>query len=129
MDQIANMVNMIKNGSARGHDSVVVPFSNIKFSIAKVLEKNGYISSVDKKMRKGFPVIVVGLAYTEDKSPRVSGVERVSKSSCRIYIGSKDIRSVKNGRGMVVLTTPKGVLTGKEARKELVGGEVLFKIW
>lgn len=129
MDQIANMINMIKNGSTRTHESVVVPFSNIKFSIAKVLEKNGYVSGVEKKMKKGFPVIVINLAYGENNQPKVSGVERVSKSSCRIYIGAKEIRQVKNGRGLMIMTTPKGVLTGTEARKELVGGEVLFKIW
>lgn len=129
MDQIANMINMIKNGSIRGHESVVVPFSNIKFAITQVLEKNGYIKSVEKKMHKGFPVIVIELAYGENGNPRVSGVKRVSKSSCRIYVGSKDIRPVQNGRGTVLITTPKGILTGKEARKELVGGEVLFEIW
>ncbi len=129
MDQIANMINMIKNANLREHESVVVPYSNIKFSIAKVLEKNGYVKDVSKKMRKGFPVLAIDLAYGANGEARVSGVERISKSSCRIYIGTKEIRSVKNGHGMVVLTTPKGILTGREARKELVGGEVLFKIW
>lgn len=129
MDQIANMINTIKNGNRAGHESVVVPFSNIKFAIAQVLLKSGYIKNVEKKMRKGFPVLVIDLMYKDDSTPRVSGVERVSKSSCRIYVGAKEIRSVKNGHGMMVLTTPKGILTGGEAKKELVGGEVLFKIW
>ena len=129
MDQIANMINMIKNANGREHEAVVVSYSNIKFSIAKVLEKNGYVKDVSKKMRKGFPVLNIALNYGEKGEPRVTGVERVSKSSCRVYIGVKEIRTVKNGRGMVVLSTPKGILTGKEARKELVGGEVLFKIW
>ncbi len=129
MDQIANMIIMIKNASARNHESIVVPFSNIKFSIAKVLEKNGYVGVVEKKMKKGFPVLNINLAYGENTEPKVNGVERVSKSSCRVYVGAKDIRPVKNGRGMMLMTTPKGILTGTEARKELVGGEVLFKIW
>lgn len=129
MDQIANMIIMIKNASARNHESIVVPFSNIKFSIAKVLEKNGYVGTVEKKMKKGFPVLNINLAYGENTEPKVNGVERVSKSSCRVYVGAKDIRPVKNGRGMMLMTTPKGILTGTEARKELVGGEVLFKIW
>lgn len=129
MDQIANMINMIKNGNRAGHDSVVVPFSNIKLAIAQVLEKTGYVKKVEKKMHKNFPVLVIELMYKDDSSPRVSGVERVSKSSCRIYVGAKDIRPVKNGFGLMILTTPKGIMTGNEAKKELVGGEVLFKIW
>ncbi|ETB64028.1 TPA: 30S ribosomal protein S8 [Candidatus Nomurabacteria bacterium] len=128
MDQIANMINMIKNGSGRGHESISVPFSKIKYSIVECLLKAGYISSVNKKIKKGFPVIEIGLAYI-DGEPKVKGVSRISKNSCRVYKGVKDIKPVRNGFGMMVLTTPKGILTDKEARKEMVGGEALFKIW
>jgi len=128
MDQIANMIIMIKNASRVEHDSVTVPFSKLKLAIAECLVREGYLVSVNKKMQKNFPVLVLGLAY-KDGEPRVSGVSRVSKSSCRIYSKTKNIHQVKNGRGLMVLTTPKGILTNKQARKELVGGEVLFKIW
>lgn len=128
MDQIANMINMIKNGSRASHEFVTVSYSNLKFAIAQCLVKEGYLISVNKKVKKGYPVLELGLAYT-DGLPKVNEVERVSKSSRRIYKGVKSIRSIRNGYGLMVLSTPKGILTDKEARKEMVGGEVLFKIW
>lgn len=128
MDQIANMIQMIKNASARGHESVVVPHSKIKLAIAECLLRSGFIAGVSKKSRKGFPVLEINLSYVNG-SPKVNDVERVSKSSRRMYTGTRAIRPIKNGFGVMVLTTPKGILTDKEARKELVGGEVLFKMW
>lgn len=128
MDQIANMVNMVKNAGRVEHESVIVPFSKIKHSIAECLVKEGYLASVTKKMKKGFPVLELGIAYV-DGTPKVSGVERVSKSSRRVYKGVKEIRPSRTGSSLTVLSTPKGILTDKEARKEMVGGEVLFKIW
>jgi len=126
MDQIANMINMIKNANSRGHEAVVVSHSKIKFSIAECLVKEGYLKSATKKTQKGFPVIELGLVYNEDGEPKVTGADRISKSSCRVYKGVKDI---KRSHGVTVLSTPKGILTDKEARKEMVGGEVLFKLW
>jgi small subunit ribosomal protein S8 len=128
MDQIANMINMIKNASQRGHEFISVPYSKIKQAIAECLAKEGYILSVNKKMKKGFPILELGLAYV-DGAPKVNGIERISKSSCRVYKGVKDIRSIRNGYGTMFLTTPKGILTDKQARREMVGGEALFKIW
>lgn len=128
MDHIANMLNMIKNANGRSHESITVPYSKIKHAIATCLQKEGYVSSCSKKMRKNHPVLEIELAYV-DGSPKVSGVKRVSKSSRRMYMGVKDIRPVRNGYGIVVLSTPKGVLSGKDARKEMVGGEVLFTLW
>ena len=128
MDQIANMINMIKNGGRAEHESVTVPYSKIKESIANCLMKEGYLSSVSKKTSKGFPILELGLVYV-DGTPKVTGVERVSKSSCRVYKGMKEIKPTRNGYGVMVLTTPKGILTDKQARKEMVGGEVLFKLW
>ena len=128
MDQIANMINMRKNANQREHESVVVPFSNIKMAIAECLVREGYLAGVAKKTKKTFPVIELALAYTNGVG-KIKGVDRVSKSSCRVYNGVKDIRPVKHGQGIMVLTTPKGILTDKQARKEQVGGEVLFKMW
>lgn len=129
MDQIANMMNMIKNASIARHEFVVVPHSKIKFAIAECLVKEGYIKSATKKTKKGFPALEIGLSYNEDGAPKVAGVERVSKSSCRVYKGVKEIKPTRNGFGLTVLSTPKGILTDKQARKEMVGGEVLFKLW
>jgi small subunit ribosomal protein S8 len=128
MDQIANMMNMIKNASVAEHEFITVPYSKIKESIAECLVREGYLASVTKKTKKSFPILELGLAYN-DGAPKVTGVERVSKSSRRIYKRVKEIRPTRNGFGVMVLTTPKGILTDKQARKEMVGGEVLFKLW
>ena len=128
MDQISNMLISIKNGGMAGKDSVAFPYSKLKNAIAVCLEKEGYISSVAKKMKKGVPMLEVGLVYV-DKAPKVKEVERISKQSRRVYFGMKDIHTVRNSSGLLVLSTPKGILSGKDARKEQVGGEALFKIW
>ncbi len=119
---------MIKTGNRAERESVVVPHSKIKQAIADCLVKEGYIKSATKKTKKGFPVLEIGLVYI-DGEPKVTGVERVSKLSRRVYVGVKEIRPTRNGFGLTVMTTPKGVLTNRQARKEMVGGEVLFKIW
>jgi len=119
---------MIKNGSRAGKESVAFPYSKLKNAIAVCLEKEGYIKSVSKKTKKGFPVLEVELIYI-DKKPKVNEVERVSKQSKRVYFALKDIHTVRNSSGLLVLSTPKGILSGKDARKEQVGGEALFKIW
>jgi small subunit ribosomal protein S8 len=129
MDQLANMMNMVKNASLTGHESITVPYSKIKFAVAECLAKEGYLKDVTKKTKKGFPIIELGLVYEEDGTPKVTGTDRVSKSSCRVYKGVKDIKTTRNGYGLTVLSTPKGILTDKQARREMVGGEVLFKLW
>ena len=117
---------MVKNAGRRGHEFVVVPHSKIKFSIAECLVKEGFLKSVTKKTKKGFPIIELGLIYALDGTPKVTGADRISKSSCRVYKGVKEI---KRGYGLTVLSTPKGILTDKQAKKEMVGGEVLFKLY
>ena len=91
MDQIANMMNMVKNSGRAGHESVVVPYSKMKNSIAECLVKEGFLKSVAKKTKKGFPTLELSLIYV-DGQPKITGVERVSKSSCRVYKGVKEIR-------------------------------------
>ncbi|HEY4513278.1 MAG TPA: 30S ribosomal protein S8 [Candidatus Paceibacterota bacterium] len=128
MDSISNMIIIMKNGSLAGKESVLIPYSNMKNAIGECLKKAGYVSEVSKKVKKGQPVLEVGLVYV-DKKPKIAEVERISKQSRRVYFGMKDIHSVRNGTGLLVLSTPKGILSGKEARKEQVGGEALFRIW
>ncbi|MFZ2072152.1 MAG: 30S ribosomal protein S8 [Minisyncoccia bacterium] len=128
MDSISNMIIMMKNASLAGKESVAFPYSKLKNAIAECLKKEGFISSVSKKVKNGMPVLEVGLIYV-DKKPKIAEVERISKQSRRVYFGMKDIHSVRNGFGLLVLSTPKGILSGKEARKEQVGGEALFKVW
>ena len=119
---------MIKNGSLANKASVAMPYSKMKNAIALCLKKEGSVGDVSKKVRKGHPVLEVELLYKEDK-PRITDVERISKSSRRVYMSMKDIHTVRNGSGILVISTPKGIMSGKEARKEQVGGEALFKIW
>jgi len=128
MDQIANMINMIKNANRVGHESIAVPYSKVKHAIAECLVKEGFLKGASKKAKKGIPVLEVELAYV-DGAPKVNGVDRVSKLSRRVYAGVKSIKSTRSGYGSTIMTTPKGILTDKQARKEMVGGEVLFKIW
>jgi len=128
MDSISNMIIIMKNGSLAGKESVSFPYSKMKNAIMECLKKEGYISEISKKTKKGQPILEVRLIYL-DKKPRITEVERISKQSRRVYFRMKDIHSVRNGSGLLVLSTPKGILSGKEARKEQVGGEALFKIW
>lgn len=109
--------------------SVVVPFSKIKFAIAECLKDNGFVTQVSKKTEKNnISVIEIELAYPMGKT-RINDVKRVSKPSRRVYMGMRDIHTIKNGHGMTVFSTPKGIMSDKQARKEQVGGEALFMIW
>lgn len=118
----------MKNGSFAGKESVFLPYSKMKNAIAECLKKEGYISNISKKIKKDQPMLEIELIYV-DKKPKITEVERISKQSRRVYFGMKDIHSIRSGSGLLVLSTPKGILSGKEARKEQVGGEALFKIW
>jgi small subunit ribosomal protein S8 len=127
MDQIANMLISIKNGGLVKKATVTLPASKLKSSILELLKQEGYIKtySVTEGVK---PTVEIVIAYTKG-SPRINGVARVSKQSKRIYTGVKDIKPFKYGHGMTVLSTPKGILSDKQARREQVGGELLFTIW
>lgn len=126
-DPIGAMLNMLKNAGKAEKASVVVPFSKLKLAIVECLKAHGYIESFSKKTKKGFPYLEIDVRYT-DNGPRIQEVERISKPSRRMYLSVKDIRPTRGGQGMIVLSTPKGVLGDKDARKEMVGGEALFSI-
>lgn len=128
MDHISNMLIMLKNASLAGKEQVVLPYSNLKLAIAECLMKEGYLKNISKKIKKNFPVLEIELIYADSK-PKITGVERISKQSRRIYFKTKDIHTVRGNSGLLVLSTPKGILSGKNARQEQVGGEALFKIW
>ena len=119
---------MMKNGSLAKKETVCIPHSKLKEAILGCLKKEGFISDFSKKIKKGGNLLEVKLIYTNNK-PKITEVDRVSKQSRRVYFGMKNIHSVRNGGGILVLSTPKGILSGREARKEQVGGEALFKIW
>ena len=125
-DPISDFIIRLQNASRAGKGSVVLPQSKMKHAIAQVLEREGYLAVVEAP-KKGAP-LSVSLAYKNGK-PAITGVKRVSKPSRRLYMGVRDIRPVLRGHGLVLLSTPKGILTGKEAQEARVGGEILFEIW
>lgn len=128
MDPISNMIIMMKNASLAGKETVLFPHSKVKNAILACLKKEGYVSDFSKKVKKDGAMLEVKLIYLNGK-PKITEVERISKQSRRIYFGMKNIHSVRNGSGILVLSTPKGILSGRDARREQVGGEALFKIW
>ena len=129
MDFIANTLTLIRNAQAVSKERVKIPFSSLVWNIVKVLEKKSLIDEVSKKGRGLNKFIDLKIKYEENGEPFIRGLKRVSKQGQRIYIGSKDIRPVRNGYGIVIISTPKGVMTGQEAKKKNLGGEVLCKIW
>lgn len=128
-DPISDMIIRIKNASLAGKQSVTFPYSKHKLAIARVLEKEGFISSIEHKGKKTTERITCRIVYKEDGKPRLQEIKRQSKPSRRIYKGTSEIRAVRQGAGTAVLTTPKGIMTDKEARKNKVGGELLFVLW
>jgi len=127
-DPISDMINRILNAQAVLHPTVSVPFSNFKYEIAKILEKEKLLDKIDEKGKKVKRVIEITLKY-EDKTPAISGLKRVSKPGQRIYAEAKEIKKVKGGYGMAIISTPKGLMTNKEARKRKLGGEVILEVW
>jgi small subunit ribosomal protein S8 len=128
-DPIADMLTRIRNAQAVKKETVVFPYSKIKWEILNVLSKNDYIKGLDKTNKKNKKFIEIILKYDEEKAPKISELKRVSKPSRRVYVHAKDIWFFKKGLGIKVLSTPKGILSDKEAKKLNVGGEVLLEIW
>ena len=127
-DPIADMLTRIRNAAAAGLEKVMIPLSKEKLAIAQVLKEEGYLTSVSVEGEGVKSQIVVVLKYAGVK-PVIEGIERVSKSSCRVHCGSREIPRVRNGLGIVVLSTPKGIMSGRKAAQENVGGEILCRVW
>lgn len=129
MDKIANMLIMLKNAGIAGKTTVHIPYSALKDAIAQCLLKGKFISGVSKKTLEGEKSVLEITLVRSGDAPKITQVERISKPSKRVYVKAKDIKPVRQGYGMMVLSTPKGVLIADDARKQLVGGEALFRIW
>ena len=129
-DPIGDFLTRIRNAAAAKHQRVDVPVSKLKTEIARILKDEGYISTFklvdENKTRK---MLRVFLKYTADRRSVISGVKRISRPGARAYVGSMDIRPVVGGLGISILTTPKGLMTGRSARKSNVGGEILCEVW
>lgn len=128
-DPVGDFINRLKNAGAVKHASVSVPFSNLKLAIAEKLKDAGYVMGVEKKGKKIKKTLDVAIKYTDAGIPIIRGVRRISKPGRRLYKSVLEITPVKYGHGALILSTPKGIKTDKEAKKEKVGGEALFEIW
>jgi small subunit ribosomal protein S8 len=128
-DPIADMLTRIRNALKASHEQVDIPSSKIKISIAKVLKAEGYVKNFKIISDGRHRLIRVFLKYDENGVPIIDGVKRVSKPSCRVYAGYDEIPKVLNGYGVNIISTSKGLLTDREARKLRVGGEILCSLW
>ena len=129
-DPIADMLTRIRNGLIAKHDEVIVPASNIKKNIAQILLDEGFIKSYDVVEDGNFKTIKITLKYGKDKTEKIiTGLKRISKPGLRVYAGKDELPRVLGGLGIAIISTNKGIVTDKEARKLQVGGEVLAFVW
>lgn len=128
-DAIADLLTRIRNASSAKHEYVDVPASNMKKAIVQILVDEGYVANYTVKEDGKQGIIRIALKYTEDKKAVITGLRRVSKPGLRIYAKCEDMPRVMKGLGIAIVSTPKGVMTDKQARKENVGGEILAFVW
>ncbi len=128
-DPIADMLTRIRNASKVKLEKVDIPSSKLKVEIAKILKDEGYVKNVKLVKDRKQGVIRVYLKYTDDEISVIQGLKRISRPGCRVYAGKDAIPRVMRGLGVAILTTPKGIQTDKQARKDNVGGEVLCHVW
>ena len=128
MDPITDMLNQIKNAEAVQKTEILVPLSNIKHEIATILSKEGFIGEVKKTTKGKAKILKISMKY-DNGVPAMAGFKRVSKPGQRIYNGVHEIRKVRGGYGMSIISTSKGLMTNKDARYKKIGGEVICQIW
>lgn len=133
-DPIGDMLTRVRNASSIGHSLVAMPSSRLKVAIANILKEEGYIQDFEVSQEEGRPqaTLRMWLKYVGDRRhriPAITGVKRISKPGCRVYSQKGDVPWVLSGMGIAILSTPKGVITGQQARRLGVGGEVLCHVW
>ncbi|OGN28013.1 MAG: 30S ribosomal protein S8 [Candidatus Yanofskybacteria bacterium RIFCSPLOWO2_01_FULL_49_17] len=132
MDPISDMLNRIKTASMARQDQVMMPFSKMKLAIADVLLSAGYISGAERKSKKHkkseHEYLLIGLKYNDGTSA-ISGIRMISRQSRRMYLTADEIKPVRSGHGLAILSTSKGVMSSRDARKQHVGGEIICEIW
>lgn len=127
-DQIADLITRIRNAVAVGKNEILVPTSKLKKGVVEVLAKNGYISSFE--IQAGEPRGLLKVVINEQgTNAKINEISKVSKPGRRVYSSADDIPTVKSGRGMIIISTSKGLMTGREAKKNRLGGEILVKVW
>ena len=128
-DPIADMLTRVRNASVARHREVVLPASRVKTEIARILVEEGFIASHESRVEDGHEQLVLTLKYVEDRTPVVTGLKRISKPGLRVYARKTEIPRVLGGLGVAILSTSHGIMTGQQARKLNLGGEVLCYVW
>jgi small subunit ribosomal protein S8 len=128
-DPVADFLTRIRNAMRARHQKLDVPASKLKAEIARILKEEGYISNYKPTEEDGMKVLRVYLKYGPNNESVIRDLKRISRPGCRVYQGKNEIRRVQGGFGIAILTTPKGVMTGRQARREGVGGELLCEVW
>ena len=128
-DPIADMLARIRNASAATHEDVLIPASRIKKSIARILTQEGYVENYEVVQNGGHPSIKIRLRYSTERESAIAGIRRISKPGRRVYTGAGELPRVLGGLGVAIISTSKGVMTDREARRARVGGEVLAYVW
>ncbi len=128
-DTIADMLTRIRNANGMRYQEVSVPASNLKLSLAKILKDEGFIEDYKVRNDKTVKSLVLTLKYTNKKERVITGLKRISKPGLRVYSGANEVPKVLNGFGIAIISTSKGIMTDKEARKQSLGGEVMAYIW
>jgi small subunit ribosomal protein S8 len=123
------MLTRIRNAGMAHHSEALIPASQLKREIARVLKESGFIVDYRVEPADGKPVLVVGIRYDADREPIIEGLERISKPSRRVYVGAGEIPKIRNGMGVAILSTPRGILSDTQARDAGVGGELLARVW
>ena len=128
-DPVADFLTRIRNAHRARHQKLDVPASRLKAEIARILKEEGYIANFKPVEEGGQNVLRVYLKYGANNEAAIRDLQRVSRPGCRVYVGKDEIRRVQGGLGISIMTTPKGVMTGRQARREGVGGEILCQVW
>jgi small subunit ribosomal protein S8 len=128
-DPVADLLARIRNSIHARHQKLDVPASKLKLEIARILKEEGYIANFKATEEDGRKVLRIYLKYSSDNAAAISNLQRISRPGCRVYVGRNDIPRVLGGLGINILTTPKGVMTGRQARKQGLGGEILCEVW
>ena len=128
-DPVADFLARIRNAIRARHQKLDVPASKLKAELARILKEEGYIANYKAAEENGHQVIRVYLKYGANNEPAIRDLSRISRPGCRVYIGRDEIKRVQGGLGISILTTPRGVMTGRQARREGVGGEFLCEVW
>ncbi len=128
-DPIADMLARIRNAGTASHNEVAIPASKLKRALAEVLREGGYLGELRVEAREGHAFIVAAIRYNDEGNPMIDGLRRVSRPGRRVYVNADEVPRVRNGLGMAVLTTSRGVMSDRSAREQNVGGEVLCEVW